>query len=342
MAQFRQDLEDFIEFKAECDGVRLSPDQVNYEEFLGYLDVEYHLGLRGSDTWSEDGNEAQIVAKTLIGQVIAERMPSKKDIPQLYLNFVRKLQPGDTIFTFNYDVLVEHALEVAKVPFRLFPNRYTSMSPQGVGTVDWSSSHEVVVAKLHGSIDWFDRRRYTQREADFKAHGLAERPNDPIFNGPLRLNITPLIDGVSHPDDPLREIHRVTDFQRFYNDPPWFLAVPKIINPSTAKMIFARQLSEFFYGLGGFGFAHYKFNIIGFSMSEHDEYARQVIYRIVKNYLTIDDLNNPPRPKDPIRLVDYRPDESDRSQLLKRYAFLDPARSEFLWDGFDEATVERL
>jgi hypothetical protein len=99
--------------------------------------------------------------------------------------------------------------------------------------------------------------------------------------------------------DPLREIYRVTDFQRFYNDPPWFLAVPKIINPSTAKIIFARQLSEFFYGLGGFGFRHYKFNIIGFSMSKHDEYARQVIYRIVKNYLTIDDLNDPPRPKDP-------------------------------------------
>jgi len=82
MAQFREDLEDFIE-----------------------LDIEYHLTLRGSYTWSEDGNEAQVVAKTLIGQVIAERMPSKKAIPQLYLNFVRKLQPGDKILTFNYDVL---------------------------------------------------------------------------------------------------------------------------------------------------------------------------------------------------------------------------------------------
>src|SRR5262249_5367464 len=86
------------------------PSLVNYEEFLGYLDIEYHLGLRGSDTWSDDGNEAQVVAKTLIGQVIAERMPSKKAIPQLYLNFVRKLRPGDTILTFNCDVLLEHAL----------------------------------------------------------------------------------------------------------------------------------------------------------------------------------------------------------------------------------------
>jgi SIR2-like domain len=341
MAQFREDLEDFIKFKAECDGVQLSPDQVNYEEFLGYLDIEYHLELRGSDTWSDDGNEAQVVAKTLIGQVIAERMPSKKAIPQLYLNFVRKLQPGDTIFTFNYDVLLEHALEVAGVPFRLFPHRYTSISHGGGGTLDWSSP-EVVVYKLHGSIDWFDRHSYTNLEADWKARGLAERPKHPIFNGPLNLKTTPLIDGVSHPEDSLRETYRVIDFQRFYSDPPWFLAVPKIINPSTAKVIFARQFSDFFYGLGKFfGANYYKFNIIGFSMSEHDEYARQVIYRIVKNYLTIN-VNDPPRPKDPIRLVDYPPDESARSQLLKRYAFLDPAKSEFLLDGFDEATVERL
>jgi hypothetical protein len=288
MAQFRKDLKDFIKFKAECDGIHLSPNQVNYEEFLGYLDIEYHLELRGSDTWSDDGNEAQVVAKTLIGQVITERMPSKKAIPQLYLNFVRKLQPGDTIFTFNYDVLLEHALEVAGVPFRLFPHRYTSISHGGGGTLDWSS-REVVVYKLHGSIDWFDRHSYTNLEADWKARGLTERPKHPIFNGTLDLKTTPLIDGVSHPDDSLREIYRVIDFQRFYSDPPWFLAVPKIINPSTAKVIFARQFGDFFYGLGTFGGSHYKFNIIGFSMSEHDEYARQVIYRIVKNYLTIND-----------------------------------------------------
>jgi|SRR5215831_15900352 len=140
-------------------------------------------------------------------------------------------------------------------------------------------------------------------------------------------------------DDPLRETYRLIDFQPFYSAPPWFLAVPKIINPSTAKIIFAGQFSDFFYGKGTFGGSHYKFNIIGFSMSEHDEYARQVIYRIVKNYLTINVDN---RPKDPIRLVDYRPDYRSRSQLLKRYAFLDPANSEFLLDGFDEATIERL
>jgi hypothetical protein len=164
--------------------------------------------------------------------VSSEPGAGQKAIPQLYLNFVRKLQPGDKILTFNYDLLLEHALEVAGVPFRLFRGR--------VGTLGWGSPDEVEVYKLHGSIDWFDRRSYTEREAEWKARGLAEGPKHPIFNSPRQLKITPLIDGGSYQDDPLRETYRVIDFQRFYSDPPWFLAVPKIINPSTAKVIFAR------------------------------------------------------------------------------------------------------
>jgi hypothetical protein len=107
MAQFREDLEDFTKFKLECDGIQLTPETVDFEEFLGFLDVEYHLNLRGPDTWSTHGNEAQVVAKTLIGQVLAERMPSREAIPSLYLNFARKLRPGDTVLTFNYDVVLE-------------------------------------------------------------------------------------------------------------------------------------------------------------------------------------------------------------------------------------------
>jgi hypothetical protein len=118
MGKFRKDLDDFIRFKWECDRERVTTETVDFEEFLGFLDVEYHLGLRGSDTWSADGNEGQVVAKTLIGQVLSERMPKAAEIPPLYLNFAKKLRPGDTILTFNYDTLLERALEVTGVPFR--------------------------------------------------------------------------------------------------------------------------------------------------------------------------------------------------------------------------------
>jgi hypothetical protein len=66
---------------------------VNFEEFVSFLDVEHFLGLLGKNTWSSDGNETQVVIKTLIGEILAERMPSKDKIPEVYLEFARMLKP---------------------------------------------------------------------------------------------------------------------------------------------------------------------------------------------------------------------------------------------------------
>jgi SIR2-like domain len=339
MAQFREDLEAFIRFKADCDGQRLSPVTVNFEEFLGFLDVEFYLGLRGSDTWSQDGNEAQVVAKTLIAQVLAERTPQSVDLPQLYLHFARRLVPGDTVLTFNYDVLLERALEAASVPFRLFPKRFSRIYSGGA-EVDRSDDREVVVLKMHGSIDWFDRADYAERVAEWERRGIADAPRDPVFNGQRRLTTVPLVDGPRYEDDPLRQMHRLIDCERLYADPPWFLSVPMMINPSTMKVIFSDQLGEFWRGLGQSGGGSYKLVIIGYSLSPHDDYARQVIYRLARNYEAIH--YDKREPKLPIVLIDKPSSEAKRLELMQRYAFLDPKKSRFLLDGFSEEAVEQL
>jgi hypothetical protein len=79
---FRDDLETYIEYRKKCDGKRLAFEEVDLEEFMAFLDIEFHLGLRGKETWSSEGNEAQVVVKTLIGEILAERMPAS--IPEQY------------------------------------------------------------------------------------------------------------------------------------------------------------------------------------------------------------------------------------------------------------------
>src|SRR5262249_40253418 len=128
LGQFREDLDYYIEFKECCDGVKLSREDVNFEEFLGFLDVEHHLLLRGKDTWSDDGNESQLIVKTLIGQILTERTPQGNAIPQLYLDFADKLQPGDRVITFNYDILLERACEAVFKPYRLALMRYADVN----------------------------------------------------------------------------------------------------------------------------------------------------------------------------------------------------------------------
>jgi len=212
-AKFHSDLREYIEYKHRCDGESdLSPETVDFEDFMRFLDIQHFLELRGSDTWSVDGNEGTIVVKTLIGQILAERMPVT--VPELYVEFARKLRPNDYVLTFNYDVLLENALDAAGIPFRLFPDRYSEVSEYGATSDD--SNPEVVVLKLHGLIDWFDRTSYAQFQAERKRHGLRKPSEHPVFSTVRELGVTKLLDWPRHHDDPLGEMYRVKDIKALY------------------------------------------------------------------------------------------------------------------------------
>jgi hypothetical protein len=268
-SQFLDDLNSYIEFKKECEGISLRPEEVTFEEFLGYLDIEHFLGLRGSETWSEQGNETQVIVKTLIGQILAEHMP--RAIPDLYLNFARKLMPDDIVLTFNYDPLLECACEAVGTRFRLVQERYSRVYPRGGATID-TSRDEVIILKLHGSIDWFDRGSYRLRLEAAERDGFSEQHlRDPIFNSPQNWRLSPLLDGERLYDEPLREVYRLQDLKTFYSDPPWFLSTPLLLTPSTAKIVYARQLRDLWWGLGFTGIHNFRMVIIGYSLPQHDE-----------------------------------------------------------------------
>jgi hypothetical protein len=252
-SKFRDDLDDYIEFRARCDGVPLTYETVNFEEFLGFLDIEHYLGLRGSETWSAAGNEGQVIVKTLIGKILTELTPSADQIPALYRDFAKILQPGDCVLTFNYDVLLERALDAEKAPYRLFPHRYTSVgkwsSSTSMETYN-SDAEEIVILKMHGSVDWFDRQSFLNAQEDAREQGFQSYvPPDPIFNSDRSIRAIPIVDGPRRSDDPLREMHRVLDIERVYDDPPWFLAVPALVAPSVAKVVYSSQFSDFWRGL---------------------------------------------------------------------------------------------
>jgi len=343
--KFSEDLDNYIEFKARAEGKILKQEDVNFEEFLGFLDIEHYLGLRGSDTWSEDGNESQVIVKTLIGQILAEKMPNANAIPQLYLEFVKKLKPWDRIITFNYDTLLEQACEAANIPFRLGSQRYTEVT-EGGGMLDMSdaASDEVVILKLHGSIDWFDRKYYRQREEWAYRNGHNNSVlDDPIFNSPQNHKIKPLVEGPRFLNDPLREVYRLLDVKRFYADPPFFLATPTLITPSTAKIVYSQKFEEFWRGMGRDGGHGFRMVIIGYSLPLHDEYAHQVIYRLVTNYQDIPvERVDSRRQKEPLVMVDLCRNKTQENDLKQRYRFVDWSRAETFLSGFNCEVIARL
>lgn len=341
-SKFSQDLGTYIDYKRECDGEHLSPDNVDFEDFLAFLDVEYHLGLRGSDTWSDDGNETQVMVKTLIGQILTERMPPKGAIPELYLQFAKALRANDYVLTFNYDPLLELALEAVGQPFRLFPQRYRTVYRGSHSVID-NSREEIVVLKLHGSIDWFDRGSHRRIEENSLRLGLSEGPAHPIFKTTEPLDVVPIVDGPRFPDDPLSEIHRVREIEKLYRNPPFFRAAPVLLPPSSAKILYARQFSDFWYGLGKAGGLNFRMAIIGYSLPHHDDYARQVIYRLVKNYQQSywsEDVLG--LRKTPLVIVDLRQPGKEQEEFLRRYAFVDWSKAKADFGGFGEASLVTL
>lgn len=306
---------------------------------MEFLDIEHFLELRGPDTWSEHGNESQVIIKTLIGQILTEKMPNAKAVPALYRRFAEKLQLFDRIITFNYDVLLERVCEAIGKPFRLVPRKY---GPDYI-FIGPSYSDEVVILKMHGSIDWFSRKSFRIQQEQARKNGYPDfTPDDPIFNSGSSLRTNPLVAGPRYNDDPLLEVHRLLDIEYFYRDPPFLRSPPILITPSKAKIVYARQFEEFWYGQKYAGGHSSRRAIIGYSLPKHDDYARQLIYRLVTNYQYAADRMEIYGPKEPLMVVDLRRDTEKKKELQNSYRFIDWDQAKSFFDGFNEDVVEEL
>jgi SIR2-like domain len=340
--KFNEDLSHYIKFREEADGKTLTPETVDFEDFMRFLDVEHYLGLRGGDTWSEDGNEGTIVTKFLIGNILARYINALTNIPDLYLEFARRLDPHDTVITFNYDTLLERALDALGKPYRLFPTRYESVNDEfGTGAVDLSRD-EVVVLKVHGSIDWFDRSHFERRVAWHEKHN-APPPEDIIFSDATALGLERLVDGPRHDTDPLKNVYRAKNLRAVYDKDLLFMATPRILPPSAAKLVYTTRMNDFWEGMGDAGLYNFGMAIVGFSLPAQDEYARQILYELVTNYQRYnwpkDDFG---REKSPLAIVDLLPDTAAQGRFRERYRFVGWSRADLSGKGFDLASLDRI
>jgi SIR2-like domain len=338
--KFQRDLDNYIEYRTACDAVALHESAIDLEEFMSFLDIEHFLELRGSDTWSQEGNESQLMVRKAIGEVIHSRTPPADRLPDAYYNFAERLTPEDTVLTFNYDVLLERALEHVGKPYRLFSHRFKSVGPSK-NVVD-SDVEEVTVLKLHGSVDWFDDRQFLELKAARAGQESSTLPIHSVFDDPRRYRAEPLVEGPRSADDPLLHIHRIRDADVYYSQDNGFNA-PFILSPSHVKFVYAEPLLSFWNGMGRSGGYNLGISVVGFSLPRHDEYIRIGLFQMISNYQqswwddkTLGVL------KDNVRLVDFRTDAAGVAEYKARYGFVDPAKSECMFGGFNNDAVEFL
>jgi hypothetical protein len=272
---------------------------------------------------------------------LSKYIPPSNIIPELYLEFARRLQPDDCIITFNYDVLLERSLDAVGKPYRLFPYRYKSFG-RNTDFID-SSKEEIIILKMHGSIDWFDKSEYLELEQSFKEQGATILPTHPVFNTAFDWGISKVLDGPRRSNDPLLNMYRIAKIEDLYKKGILFMATPWILSPSTNKIIYARPLEEFWNGIGRSGGDRFGMAIIGYSLPEHDNYARQAIYSLTRNYQRLNwGIDYFGFRKTPLVLVDYKTSDKDINNFKNNYRFIDFEKSTLHINGFDHEAIEKI
>ena len=128
-------------------------------------------------------------------------------------------------------------------------------------------------------------------------------------------------------------IYRVDDVLSLQTGIPSVTESPYVVSPSYSKIVYLNEIIDLWFGLSDWGNHCSTLTIIGFSLPEHDEYVRQVIYNIVENYLDHEDLEGI-YTKPPLRFVDKISSGSDEEILRQRYPFIDFGKSTVFKNGF--------
>jgi hypothetical protein len=338
--QLREDSDRYLRYLHHTTGENLGRDSVNFEEYMAFLDIEHSLGLLGSDTWTAEGNRAQMIIRNIIALALHDCLLAATPAQRSpYKTLVSRLHPGDLVISFNYDTLLESVLDELQVPYRLFPDRLVSVSEWG-GVLKLPEE-EVVLLKVHGSIDWFDRTAFDSTDAAWRRAGANDRPYDPVFTDPQRCQVEPLITGPYPPDSPLLSLTRARNLAPYLSESQFLLQAPFLVAPSAYKTLYLNRLIEFWNGIARVGAGFTRMAIIGFSLPLHDHYVRQPVYDLVRNYQSSDTtiLGNK---KADLLMVDLRGDEDTQHSYRETYRFVDWARARADFSGFSGKAVESL
>jgi hypothetical protein len=139
-------------------------------------------------------------------------------------------------------------------------------------------------------------------------------------------------------------MYRVLDVESLYATDILFHATPWLLSPSATKFVFAEKLKSFWWGLGRAGAWNLGVVIIGYSLPQHDDYARQALFRLVRNFQENwwDEEFPGGYRKKPLLLIDYKLEANEVDDYRRRYGFVDPEKAIYYLNGFNDEAVSLI
>lgn len=333
----------YCKLERVVNGKHIDDTTIHIEEFISFVDllqvipVDYKLGILGESKRIADGLQPSANwIRYMIGLTINQYLRKRdKESNQLYREFAKRLTPGDVIITFNYDTLLEIALEELGREFRYFPFAQANPDWSGFGSnVRNPNSNEIIVLKIHGSIDWFDKSGYSNCAECTRRQPEDRSTAHPVFASD-RFNPSPLVYSERQNDDPLKMLHRIRSVEDYYveSDEPIPHDVPFIIAPSYNKLLHISKLRELLKNTLSMPPWHNQVVVIGYSLPKYDDYARLALSYVIGGCLWN---------KGSVKLVDYRKTNTSCKEFKCNYRFVDWDRVECYFGGFNENAISMI
>ena len=314
-------------------------EQISLERVLAYSHHKHYLGLQGANEWHSHGSVAIVQARRAIQEILTEAMPER--IPEVYRDFASRLTPHDTIITFNYDTLLERALDAIGKPYSLAPEWWLSEPHTEEGL-----SH-VNLLKVHGSVDWYDRKPYDDymsEQGQYYDKGL--QPQDPIFGPNPRVRAEPLLRG--RPDKEMGKriiprVVRVPDYRELLyvrDELNRGFVVPFMLPLAHDKILGHEPVLDFWWSLQRIvGHETSSITMIGYSMPKHDQYAYEAIGAIFMEYQKLYDTKATfmlEHTRKPIQIINKA--ESAQA-IMEDLPFMDSSKSRIWHRGFSPQSI---
>ncbi len=335
------DIDAYLGLRSGIEGGKVTFADIDLESFISYLDVEHYLLLLGSDTWSSEGNRSQILIRNLICKVLYERQAEmSKEAWALYDMFASFLRPDDIIVTLNYDTILESSLLHNKIPLRFSQHRLSSVDYSG-GIVN-TEAKQVVLLKMHGSINWFDVSKYNDAAEYFQQGSRFQNPTHPVFANHRDFLPQKIVGPKYHLDSPLNKVYYIKDVRKYLQLCEYVFHAPLIISPSYAKMVYLNPLRSFWSGFNAAGYLNPEMIIVGFSFSPHDEYLLIPIVRAITNFQQHNQSKELRYSVGNLKLVDYKRSPKEISDFKSRLPFIDWAKTDAFWDGLTTETIKQV
>ena len=314
----------------------LYPGQrLDLEHVLAYTHRRHYLRLIRKEQYFEHGSRTIDAARRAIQKLLISATP--KTTPDLYLDFAKRLRPDDVVVTFNYDTLLEKALDDARKPYTLTPEWWLED-----GFREAPVAQHIDVLKLHGSIDWYDREYHDAARRWLAEQGHSIPNRHPLFGYSPSVPTESLAKGVVREfgTEILRRVRRVPNHPAHYPIPTrWGTIVPVILPPAHDKLLGYSPILDLWENLHIVASMASAIIVIGYSMPSYDSHAYEAVGQLLVTHQRGDDTTQWGHRRVPVQIIAL---DKCGQAVGSRYPFLNHSQTRIWHQGFSTRALEWL